>query len=168
MTTFSEIVPFSLVEVLVDRRFKGATASIIRAVSPLDALMMAAVRTSETSVCFFETTRYNILECCHLHTRRRENLKWHSCWFTWHNFWNHLLISIGVRSPTGAEDFSSSPCVQTGSGAHPASYPVGTGGPFPGGKARPGRDADHSPHVVPRLRISRSYTSSPPMRLHGV
>jgi hypothetical protein len=52
--------------------------------------------------------------------------------------------SIGVRSPAGAEDFSSSPCVQTGSGAHPASYPMGTGGPFPGGKARPGRDADHS------------------------
>jgi hypothetical protein len=52
---------------------------------------------------------------------------------------------IEVRSPTGAEDFSSSPCVQTGSGAHPASYPVGTGSPFPGGKARPGRDANHSP-----------------------
>jgi hypothetical protein len=52
---------------------------------------------------------------------------------------------IGVRSPTGAEDFSSSPCVQTGSRAHPASYPMGTEGPFLGGKARPGRDADHSP-----------------------
>jgi hypothetical protein len=26
----------------------------------------------------------------------------------------------------------------------------GGGGPFPGGKARPGRDADHSPHIVPR------------------
>jgi hypothetical protein len=52
---------------------------------------------------------------------------------------------IEVRSPTEAEDFSSSPCVQTGSGAHPASYPMGTGGSFPGGKARPGRDADHSP-----------------------
>jgi hypothetical protein len=51
---------------------------------------------------------------------------------------------IEVRSPTRAEDFSSSPCVQTGSGAHPASYPMGTGGPFPRGKARPGRDADHS------------------------
>jgi hypothetical protein len=38
-----------------------------------------------------------------------------------------------VRSPTGAEDFSSSPCVQTGSGAHPASYPMGTGGSFPQG-----------------------------------
>jgi hypothetical protein len=54
--------------------------------------------------------------------------------------------AIGVRSPAGAEDFSSSLCVQTGSGAHPASCTMGTGGPFPGGKARPGRgDADHSP-----------------------
>jgi hypothetical protein len=51
---------------------------------------------------------------------------------------------IEVRSPTGAEDFSSSPCIQNGSEAHPASYPMGTGDPFPGGKARPGRDADHS------------------------
>jgi hypothetical protein len=52
--------------------------------------------------------------------------------------------AIEVRSPTGA-DFSSSPCVQTGPGAHPAPYPLGTGDSFPGGKARPGRDADHSP-----------------------
>jgi hypothetical protein len=36
-------------------------------------------------------------------------------------------------------------CIQIGYGAHPASYPMGTEGPFPGGKARPGRDADHSP-----------------------
>jgi hypothetical protein len=52
---------------------------------------------------------------------------------------------IEVRFPTGAEDFSSSLCVQTGSGAHPASCPMGTGGSFPGSKARPERDADHSP-----------------------
>jgi hypothetical protein len=32
---------------------------------------------------------------------------------------------------------------------------VGTGVPFPGLK----RGADHSPHLVPRLRMSRSYTS---------
>jgi hypothetical protein len=51
---------------------------------------------------------------------------------------------IEVRSPTEAKDFSSSLCVETGSGAHPASCTVGTGGPFPGAKARPGRDADHS------------------------
>jgi hypothetical protein len=48
--------------------------------------------------------------------------------------------AIEVRSPKGA-DFSSSPCVQTGSGAHPASYSMGT----ERGKARPGRDVDHSP-----------------------
>jgi hypothetical protein len=43
------------------------------------------------------------------------------------------------------KDFSSSLCVQISSGAHPASCTMGTGGPFPGAKARPGRDADHSP-----------------------
>jgi hypothetical protein len=53
--------------------------------------------------------------------------------------------AIRVRSPAGARDFSSIRCVQTGSGAYPASSPMGTGGPFPGGKTRPGRDADHSP-----------------------
>jgi hypothetical protein len=53
--------------------------------------------------------------------------------------------AIGVPSPAGAEDFSYRLCVQTGSGAHPASCTMGTGGPFPGGKARPGRYADHSP-----------------------
>jgi hypothetical protein len=53
--------------------------------------------------------------------------------------------AIEVRSPAGVKDFSSILCVQTGSGAHPASCTMGTGGPFPGVKARPGRDADHSP-----------------------
>jgi hypothetical protein len=48
--------------------------------------------------------------------------------------------AIGVRSPAGAKDFSCSLCVHTCSGAHPASYTMDTGG-----KARPGRDADHSP-----------------------
>jgi hypothetical protein len=55
--------------------------------------------------------------------------------------------AIGVRSPEGVKDFFSILCVQTGSGAHPASCPMGTGGPFPGGKARPGRDIDHSPLI---------------------
>jgi hypothetical protein len=45
---------------------------------------------------------------------------------------------IGVRSPAGAKDFSSILCVQTGSEAHPASCPIGTGGPFPGGKSAAG------------------------------
>jgi hypothetical protein len=53
--------------------------------------------------------------------------------------------AIGVRSPAGAEDSSSILCVQTVSGAHPVSCTMGTGSSFPGGKARPGCDADHSP-----------------------
>jgi hypothetical protein len=53
--------------------------------------------------------------------------------------------AIEVRSPAQARDFSSNLCVQTGSGAHPASCTMGTGGPSSGVKARPGRDADHSP-----------------------
>jgi hypothetical protein len=53
--------------------------------------------------------------------------------------------AIEVRSSAGAKDFSSNLCAQTGSGAHPTSCPMGTGGSFPGAKARPGRDADHSP-----------------------
>jgi hypothetical protein len=53
--------------------------------------------------------------------------------------------AIVVRSPAGVKDYSSNLCVQTGSGAHPASCTKGTGGPFPGRKARLGHDADHSP-----------------------
>jgi hypothetical protein len=40
-----------------------------------------------------------------------------------------------VRFPAGAGDFSLHHRVQNGSGAHPASNPVGTKGCFPGGKA---------------------------------
>jgi hypothetical protein len=53
--------------------------------------------------------------------------------------------ATGVRSPAEEKDFSSSLCVQTSFEAHPASYPIDTRVPFSGGKARPRRDADHSP-----------------------
>jgi hypothetical protein len=60
--------------------------------------------------------------------------------------------AIGVLSPARAKDFSSSLCVQTGSEAHPASCTMGTGRSFPRGKARPGRDADHSPPSSAEVR----------------
>jgi hypothetical protein len=41
--------------------------------------------------------------------------------------------AIEVRSLAGAKDFYGSLCVQTGSGAHPASCTMGTGGSFPRG-----------------------------------
>jgi hypothetical protein len=40
-----------------------------------------------------------------------------------------------VRFPAGAGNFSVHHRVQNGSGAHPASYPMGTRGFFPGSKA---------------------------------
>jgi hypothetical protein len=79
--------------------------------------------------------------------------------------------TTGVRSPTEAEDFSSSLYVQTGSGAYPASCAMGTGGPFPGGKARPGRDADHSPPSSAEVKNEQELyllsPQTPPWRVAG-
>jgi hypothetical protein len=47
--------------------------------------------------------------------------------------------AIEVRSLSEAKDFFSNLCIQTGSGAHSASCPVGTR------VLSPGDDADHSP-----------------------
>jgi hypothetical protein len=41
----------------------------------------------------------------------------------------------GIQFPAGAGNFSLHHLIQSGSGAHPASYPMGTRGSFPGGKA---------------------------------
>jgi hypothetical protein len=49
-----------------------------------------------------------------------------------------------VRFLTGAGNFSLHHRIQNGSGAHPASYPMGIRGSVPGSKAI-GRKADHSP-----------------------
>jgi hypothetical protein len=51
----------------------------------------------------------------------------------------------GIRSLAEAKDLSSILRVQTSSEVHPASYPMGTRCRFLGDKARPGREADHSP-----------------------
>jgi len=67
----------------------------------------------------------------------------------------------GVRSPAEAKDFSSSLCVQTGSGAHPASCTMGTGVPFPGVKRGWGVTLTTHPDLVPRSRMTKSYISSP-------
>jgi hypothetical protein len=63
----------------------------------------------------------------------------------------HIALGYGlddwgsrVRFPVGAGNFSLHHCVQNGSGAHPASYAMGTRGSFPGVKW-PAREADHSP-----------------------
>jgi hypothetical protein len=68
--------------------------------------------------------------------------------------------ATGVRSPAGAKDFSCILCVQTGSGAQPDSCTMGTGGPFPEGKARPGRDVDHSPPSSAEVKNEELYVLS--------
>jgi hypothetical protein len=75
--------------------------------------------------------------------------------------------AIEVTFPTEAKDFSSNLCVQTCSGAHLASCTMGTGGPFTGAKARPGRDADHSPPSSAEVDNEQELYLSP-KRLHGV
>jgi hypothetical protein len=49
----------------------------------------------------------------------------------------YRLVERGsrVRFPAGAGNFSLHHRVQNGSGDHPVSYPMGTRGSFPGGKA---------------------------------
>jgi hypothetical protein len=73
---------------------------------------------------------------------------------------------IGVRSLADTKDFSSRLRVQTGSEAHLASYPMGTGGVlFPGVKRGRGVTLTTHPHVAPRSRIG-SYIYSPLWHLH--
>jgi hypothetical protein len=72
-----------------------------------------------------------------------------------------------VRFPAGAWNFSLHHRVHNGSGAHPASYSVGTRGSFPGVKC-PGREADHSPPSSAQVKNACNCTSIPPIRLHGV
>jgi hypothetical protein len=51
----------------------------------------------------------------------------------------------------GERTFPLASCVQTDSGAHRASYTVGTGGPISEAKVQPGRDADHWPPSSPEV-----------------
>jgi hypothetical protein len=65
------------------------------------------------------------------------------------------------------KDFSSSLCVQSGSEAHPASCTMGTGGPIPGAKVRPGRDADRSPPSSAEVELYLLSPQAPSGRVVG-
>jgi len=73
------------------------------------------------------------------------------------------LDGPGIESRWGTR-FSA--IVQTGPGAHPATYTMGTGS-FPGVQ-RPGCGVDHPPHLGPRLKKELRYTSTPTMGLRGL
>jgi hypothetical protein len=65
-----------------------------------------------------------------------------------------------VRFSAGAGNFSLHHRIQNGSGAHPASYPMGTRN-FSLGVKQPGREANHSPPSSVEVKNSWSYTSTP-------
>jgi hypothetical protein len=71
-----------------------------------------------------------------------------------------------VRVPGGVWNFSHHR-VQTGSGVHPASYPKGSRGSFPKSKAT-GGEANHSSPPNAEAKNAWSFTSTPPICLHGV
>jgi hypothetical protein len=95
------------------------------------------------------------------------------CLYTYYRMWAGYLSQCSVWLRTGRPgfDFSYSLCAQTGSGAHPTSYTVGTGGSFPGGKAGLGRDADHSPPSSAELKKEQELypvsPKAPPWRVTG-
>jgi hypothetical protein len=74
---------------------------------------------------------------------------------------------IGVLFPAGAGNFSLRHHVQAGSGAHPASYPVGIGGNYLGVK-QSGREADHLPPSSTEVKECVELYIHSPIRLHSM
>jgi hypothetical protein len=75
----------------------------------------------------------------------------------------------GIRFPTGAGNCSLLHHVQTGSGAHPASCPMGTRGYFPGNKAAgsQGLKLTTHLHLVPRSKECVELYLHSPKVLHS-
>jgi hypothetical protein len=65
--------------------------------------------------------------------------------------WTIGVLGFDSRRGLGIFLFTTASTVQNGSGAHPASYLMGTRGSFPGVK-RPGREADHSPPSIAEVK----------------
>jgi hypothetical protein len=68
-----------------------------------------------------------------------------------------IAQSVWRRATSWTEIFLYSTVSRT---SHPASYPMGTRASFHGVKW-PGREADHSVHLVPRSRMMQQYLHSP-------
>jgi hypothetical protein len=72
-----------------------------------------------------------------------------------------------VRFPAGAGNFSLHHRVQNGSGS-PSQPPIHwVPGSLSLGVKRPGREVDLSPPSSAEVKNAWSYTSTPPIRLHG-
>jgi hypothetical protein len=68
---------------------------------------------------------------------------------------------VRVRVPVRSRIFHLH-VVQTGRGVNPASYPIGTGGLFPPGVKRQGREAGHTPPISAEVKKIWIYTPTLP------
>jgi hypothetical protein len=73
----------------------------------------------------------------------------------------------GVQILAQARELSLLQNIQTGSGTNSASYFKGTRSFFPGAKW-PGNEADQSPPSSAKIKNVWSYTTTPPMCVHGI
>jgi hypothetical protein len=106
-------------------------------------------------------TSWHIPRCMHL-TFRCGNINFNTqiCFMLLKKAWIAQRYSAGLRAgwsrvwfPEGAGNVSLHHRVQTGSGAHPASYPMSTKGSFPQCKAAGGVKLTTHLHLVPRPRM---------------
>jgi hypothetical protein len=134
--------------------WKYLKASLLRKFFPQLPLNDITFYVYERNIMFDQSVLLSSLVLTEKHTHRHAHIYVDRPIHTWDESGSSVSTvsgyglddrAIEVLSPAGAKNFSCSLCVQTSSGAHPASCTMGTGGPFPGATARPGRDADHSP-----------------------
>jgi hypothetical protein len=84
----------------------------------------------------------------------RHNICWDQCYNGIHNQFSDYQRDEWLYDKLGD-------VVLIGSGAHPASYPMGTGGYFPGAK-RQGYEADNLPATSAEVKNTWIYTSTLP------
>jgi hypothetical protein len=70
-------------------------------------------------------------------------------------FGGEIILTYSFMEAQQVQDLSLIQSVQTGSGAHPASCPMGTGGDFPEVK-RQQRESDHSPPSSAEVKKGRA------------
>jgi hypothetical protein len=78
------------------------------------------------------------------------------------------MTEVQLRAGAMMEFFSLHHWIQTSNGYHPTTYPMGARTSYPVGGKRPGNKADHSTPSIVEDKNSWIYTSTPPIRLHGV
>jgi hypothetical protein len=78
---------------------------------------------------------------------------------------SYVTYKARVRFPAGIGNFTTASRPALGPTQSPIQWVPGA---LSLGVKQPVREADHSPHLVPRSNNAWSYTSTLPIRLHGV